>query len=536
MNDDKKNNQLSRRHFIQGAAVLGTSTLLSGLASANTHDNKKDPVSRFRKIINVDLADITKLTAVDLSIAIKSKVISCRQVMRAYLDQIDKFNVKFNAIVSLQKESDLMAQADQCDVELSQGKYRGWMHGFPLAVKDLASTKGILTTRGSLILKDNIPEHDDIFVEKLKAAGGIIIGKTNVPEVGLGSQSYNRIFGTTLNAFDAKSTAGGSSGGAAVSLALNMLPIADGSDMMGSLRNPAAFNNVIGFRPSFNRVPSGPSKELFMQQLGCAGPMGKTVTDTAMLLSTMAGHDSRVPLSSMQDPAIFATDLKSDVSGLRIGWLGDFNGYLPMEKGVLDVCKKSLKFFEKAGCIVENVTVDYPMEKLWQTWLVHRHFFIKGLSASSYADENNRKLMKPELLWEIEKETFTGAEIFAASMERTKWYNALHKLYEKYDFLVVPSAQVFPFDAEIHWPKEIAGKKMDTYHRWMEVVIGGTLSGCPALNVPAGFSADNKPMGMQIWGPMNQDLQVLKIGYAYEQASRWNLDYSSPFLSEKSNS
>jgi len=518
---NRNSGQTTRRDFLLGTTALGAGIAISTAIRAPAYVGA-----------TIETSNIVALNAVELSSAIKTRAVSCRQVMTAYLAQINRLNPKFNAIVALQDEGGLLAQADQCDRDLAAGQYRGWMHGFPLAVKDLASTKGITTTLGSPMFKDNVPQYDAIFVERLKAAGGIIIGKTNVPEFGLGSHTYNPVYGTTLNAYDGKSTAGGSSGGASVALALNMLPVADGSDMMGSLRNPAAYNNIIGFRPSFNRVPSGPKKELFVQQLGVSGPMGKTVTDVAMLLSTMAGYDSRTPLVLEQDPKIFTQSLKSNVKGVRIGWLGDFDGYLPMEEGVLATCEKSLRFFTDSGCQVEPVSVDYPMEDLWQTWLTLRHWLIAGLAGPLYANPANHAMMKPELIWEIEAgQKISAVEVFKASVARSHWYEVLDKLYQKYDFLVLPTAQVFPFDASIHWPKEIAGRQMDTYHRWMEVVIGGTLSGCPAINVPAGFGgADNKPMGMQIWGPMKQDLKVLQIAYAYEQASRWNLDNLPSFI------
>lgn len=518
--------ELTRRDFLQVAGALGTvaataaTTITMPAAATPKPENNPMPV------------DLTRLNAIELSRRIASKAVSCREVMQAYLDHIHRLNPQFKAIVAQQDEAGLLAQADARDRELAAGTVRGWMHGFPLAVKDLAQTRGIVTTSGSPLLKDYVPDHDDIFVERLKAAGGIVIGKTNVPEFGLGSQTYNPVYGTTLNAYDGKSTAGGSSGGAAVALALNLVPVADGSDMMGSLRNPAAFNNVIGFRPSFNRVPFGPTSEVFVQQLGVNGPMGRNVSDLAMLLSTMAGYDPRAPLSLGDDPSVFARPLATEVKGMRIGWLGNFNGYLAMEAGVLETCEKSLTFFEDLGCHVEAVKIDYPMDQLWDCWLAHRHWLIAGGMGALYANPANRLLMKPELLWEIEGiGNYTPQDIYKASVARSQWYETLRKLYLDYDFLVLPSAQVFPFNADIHWPKEIAGRQMDTYHRWMEVVIGGTLSGAPAVNVPAGFGGRyKKPMGLQIWGPIRQDLKVLQMAYAYEQASRWNLDHPSPYL------
>jgi len=248
--------------------------------------------------------EITSMHAVDLFRVIRSKQVSCREVMEAFLARIDRLNPKVNAIVSLQDRDGLLRQADERDRQIAGGEYLGWMHGFPQAPKDLALTAGIPITLGSPILKDNVPFQDAIIVERVKRNGAIIIGKTNTPEFGLGSQTYNAVFGTTLNAYDQTKTAGGSSGGAAVALALRMLPVADGSDMMGSLRNPAAYNNIFGFRPSFGRVPYGPTNEIFYQQLGTEGPMGRTVTDLAMLLSVQAGFDSRAPCPTAR-PRLF---------------------------------------------------------------------------------------------------------------------------------------------------------------------------------------------------------------------------------------
>lgn len=468
------------------------------------------------------LPEIVNLSAAGLSDAIRGKVVSCLEVMKAYLAWIDKVNPTNNAIVSLRNRDELLSEAVQKDSELSKGIYHGWMHGFPHAVKDLAATKDIPTTMGSPLLAKEIFKHDAIFVERIKKAGAIIIGKTNTPEFGLGSQTYNPVFGTTYNAYDSTLCAGGSSGGAAVALATRMLPVADGSDMMGSLRNPAAYNNVIGFRPSFGRVPFGPTIEIFLQQLGYEGPMGRTVRDTALLLSTMAGFDSRIPLSIREDPLQFAGSLQADMKGKKIAWLGDFRGYLPMEQGIMEMCRSSLEYFERMGCIVESVTVEYPMEKLWQTWLTLRHWLVAGSTGPLYAKIENRDKMKSEAIWEIEEGlALKASDIYNASVERSTWYQTVANLFTEHDFLVLPSAQVFPFDAGIHWPKEVAGKSMDTYHRWMEITVPGTLSGCPIVNVPVGFNSQGLPMGMQIIGPSKHDLQVLQLADAYEQASEW---------------
>ena len=467
-----------------------------------------------------EATEITSWAAIELSKAIGSRHVSCIEVMRAYLAQIKRLNPKVNAIVSLQVDEHLLAQAADRDAMLAKaGTKIGWMHGFPQAPKDLMNTAGIVTTQGSPLFKTFIPDQDSILVERIHKAGAILIGKTNVPEFGLGSHTYNPVFGTTSNAFDQTKSAGGSSGGAAVALALNLLPVADGSDFMGSLRNPAAWNNVFGFRPSFGRVPNGPAPDVFFQQFGVEGPMARTVADLSMLLSTIAGYDSRAPFSLDQDPSIFAEPLSRDLAGTRVGWLGDFDGYLPMEAGVLDTCMKGLAHFEAIGCSVDATRPDFSMERLWRVWLVIRAFRVAGNLAGHYANPESRALLKPEARWEVEQGTrLTAAEVFKATVDRSAWYQALASLFEQFDVLVVPSAQVFPFDKQLDWPKAVAGRAMDTYHRWMEVVIGGTLAGLPVLNVPAGFGPGGLPMGLQVIGRPRADLEVLQIGHAYEAA------------------
>ena len=503
-----------RRAFLRRSGLLAAATAMPGMlaggramaAGGGTHGP----------------ADIVMADALELSEWIRLRKVSCREVMTAFLDHIDRINPVVNALVSLQDRGKLLKQADEHDALLARGQYLGWMHGLPQAPKDLTNTAGIPTTNGSPILKDYIPAKDSIMVERMRRSGAILIGKSNTPEFGVGSVCYNAVFGITRNAYDQSRNAGGSSGGAAVALATRMLPVADGSDMMGSLRNPAAYNNVFGFRPSQGRVPFGPTSEVFFQQMGYEGPMARTVRDLAMLLSVQAGYDARTPLSIDQDPAIFTASLQRDFRGARIGWMGDYRGYLPMEPGVLELCQEALKGFEAVGCVVEEVMPDYPMEQLWQTWLTLRHFSIAGVGGGFYADPAKRALMKPEVIWEIEGGQKLGAgDVWQASVQRSKWYETLRRLFETYDYLVLPTAQTFPFDAELHWATEIAGRPMDTYHRWMEVVVGGTLAGLPIVNVPAGFNAQGLPMGLQIIGPAQADLAVLQMAYAYEQATHW---------------
>ncbi|HTR06736.1 MAG TPA: amidase [Paraburkholderia sp.] len=466
--------------------------------------------------------DLVTADALQLSEWIRLRKVSCREVMSAFLDHIERVNTPANAIVSLRERAALLAEADERDAQLARGDHLGWMHGMPQAPKDLTATAGIASTQGSPLFRNEVPKADALMAARMRAQGAIFIGKTNTPEFGLGSNTYNTIFGKTLNAYDPTRSAGGSSGGTAVALALRMLPVADGSDMMGSLRNPAGWNNIFGFRPSQGRVPSVPAHDLFFNQLGYAGPMGRSVPDLAMLLSTQAGYDARAPLSISEDPAQFAGSLERDVGGTRIGWLGNYDGYLPMEDGVLAQCESALKDFESIGCKVEAARPDYPMEQLWQTWLTLRHFSCAGTLGALYRDPEKRALLKPEAQWEVEGGLrLSGEDVWNATVARSQWYNALLSLFERYDYLALPSAQVFPFDANEHWPKAIAGRTMDTYHRWMEVVIGASLAGLPVVCVPAGFNAQGLPMGLQVIGKPQADLAVLQLAHAYDQATQW---------------
>ncbi|WP_213306953.1 amidase [Paraburkholderia sacchari] len=466
--------------------------------------------------------EIVAASALELSQWIRLRKVSCREVMSAFLDHIERVNTPANAIVSLRERATLLAEADERDAQLARGEYLGWLHGIPQAPKDLTATAGIPSTQCSPIFRDEVPKADALVAARMRAQGAIFIGKTNSPEFGLGSHTYNQVFGTTLNAYDPTRSAGGSSGGTAVALALRMLPVADGSDMMGSLRNPAGWNNVFGLRPSQGRVPSVPAVDVFYNQLGCAGPMGRSVPDVAMLLATQAGYDARAPLSIAEDPAQFTGPLAREFGGAKIGWLGNYGGYLPMEDGVLALCETALKDFEAIGCEVEATRPDYAMDKLWDCWVTLRHFSVAGALGALYRDPAKRALLKPEAQWEVEGGLkLSGEDVWNATVARTQWYNALLALFERYDYLVLPSAQIFPFDAKAHWPKSIAGRTMDTYHRWMEVVIGGTLAGLPVMCVPAGFNAQGLPMGLQVIGKPHADLSVLQLAHAYDQATQW---------------
>ncbi|MFC4312335.1 amidase [Steroidobacter flavus] len=467
--------------------------------------------------------DILAMTAVDLSAAIRRRDVSSREVMAAHLARVDALNPKFNAIVSRVDGDLLLREAAALDEEAAKGLFRGPLHGFPHAVKDTAPARGLAHTQGSPIFRNNIAMTDSLVVARMRAAGAIFTGKTNVPEFALGSHSFNPIFGVTRNAYDPSKSAGGSSGGAAVALALRMMPLADGSDFGGSLRNPAAWNNVFGFRPSFGRVPSAPSTDVFGQTFATSGPMARTVRDTALLLSVQAGADPRAPFSLTDDPAVFAKPLDRDWKQKRIGWLGDLGGALPMEQGVLEACEKALGAFRDIGMSVDAATLAEPADAMWRTAVTLRHWSV-GADLLAFADHPaQRAMMKPEAIWEVDGyRKLSARDITEAQMGRTRIYEAFRKAFETFDFLILPSAQVFPFDADLRWPTQIAGRTMDTYHRWMEVTLPATMAGLPALSVPAGFGgANHLPIGMQIIGPKHADLAVLQVGYAYERASTW---------------
>jgi amidase len=364
----------------------------------------------------------------------------------------------------------------------------------------------------------------------MRAAGAIFIGKTNVPEFGLGSHTYNPVYGATRNAYDLTRSAGGSSGGAAVSLALRMLPVADGTDYGGSLRNPAGWNNVFGFRTSFGVVPVT-GDDVWLPSMSVAGPMARSVSDLAMLLSVQAGYDARAPLSVAGDGRRFLGPLEADFKGTRIAWAGDWAGFAPYEAGVLDVCRTALKAFESLGCHVEEAVPDSSPEPVWQAFMRLRQWQSGGSLRGYYDDPAKRALLKPEAIWEVEhKLKLSAFDISAASAVRTAWSNAMQEFFARYDFLVLPTAQVFPFAIGETWPHEIAGQTMQTYHEWMKAVCLVTMTGCPALAVPAGFSTQGLPMGLQIVAPVHREMDCLKLGFAYQTANDWTARRLPPLL------
>jgi amidase len=462
---------------------------------------------------------ITGMSALDLTRAIRARAVSCVEVMGATLDAIAARNGAASAIVALRPEDELLAEAARADAALSRDAAAGWMHGMPHAVKDTTAARGLAFTQGSPVFADRTAEEDAPHVARMRAAGAIFIGKTNVPEFGLGSHTYNPVFGVTRNPYDPARTAGGSSGGAAVALALRMLPVADGSDHAGSLRNPAAFNNLFGLRPTIGRVVDQ-VEEAFNARLTVSGPMARGVEDLAALLATLAGPNPRAPLGIAEDPEMFRAPLARPMKGLRFGWLGDLEGHLAMEPGVLETCDAAARVFEVLGAAVEPARLEGSFEPVFQAWKTLRHWQAGVALAPVHAAHPRR--MKPEAVWEVEEGMrLTAFAVAEASAARTAWYAQVLRLFERFDYLLLPGGQVFPFPIESDWPREIAGRAMDTYHRWMEVMIPVTMSGCPAISVPAGFGPQGLPMGLQIWAPWGGEFGLLQVAHAHEQTTRW---------------
>ncbi len=460
--------------------------------------------------------ELVDLSASDLSRRIVARQVAPSEVMAAHLAQIAAVNGAVNAVVSLRDPDALMTEARLMD----DATPSGWLHGLPLAVKDLCATKGLRTTWGSPLYADFIPQADDLLAARMRAAGAIFIGKTNTPEWGHGSHSFNPVHGVTRNPYDLSRTAGGSSGGAAAGLAARMLPVADGSDMMGSLRNPAAFCNVYGFRPTWGLVPADAEGDTHLATLATEGPMGRTVEDVARLLAVQAGDNPQVPFGRATED--YAARLHGDLRGLRIGWLGDWGGAYPMEPGILDLCEAALHQFTDLSARVEALPPPFPAAKLWRAWTTLRAMLNSNGKRALYDDHTKRAQLKPETVWEIEQGLGLSADsVYEASVIRSRWYAHAARLFDTYDLLVMPTAQVWPFPVDWRWPQMIGTAEMDTYHRWMEVVVPVSLIGLPALSVPIGFGPQGLPMGMQLIGRVGADARVLAAGQAWHLATDW---------------
>jgi amidase len=465
------------------------------------------------------MTGITDLDADALSQAIHAREVSCHEVMAAYLARIHCLNPTANAIVNLAPDDRLLDQADRADAELAAGRSRGWMHGMPQAIKDTAHAVGFPTTFAVPVWADAMPTLDSLHVARMKAAGAIVIGKTTMPEFGLGSHTVSTLFGATPNAWDRSVSAGGSSGGAAVCLALRLLPLADGSDYMGSLRNPAGWNHVFGLRPSQGRVPAWPKPELFVATLGTDGPMARRVGDLARLLEIQAGFDPRVPTALETLPAgALLPPADASARGLRIGWLGDLGGHLAVEPGILPLCEAALARLAGAGAVVEPTALAFDLDRLWDAWLVWRHALVAPAVGAALAVPGARERLKPEALWEHDHgQTLDLATFMAAARVRSDYYSRIVELFERFDLVALPVAQVWPFPVRDAWPRRIGTRAMDTYHRWMEVTLYATFAGLPAISVPAGFDPSGRwPMGLQLIGRPRGDAELIAAAAAYE--------------------
>ncbi len=459
--------------------------------------------------------DIPAQTAAAQAHAIAEGRLTAEALMEATLDRIGAVNGAVNAIVSLRDPDELLAEARGAD-KAGPG---GPLHGLPVAIKDLANAKGLPTSMGSPAFAGQVAEADDPHVARLRAAGAIVIGKTNTPEFGLGSHTYNPVHGVTRNPYALDRSCGGSSGGAAVALAAGMLTLADGSDMMGSLRNPAGWCNVYGMRPSWGTVPSGGGGELYLHRLSTRGPMARCPADLALQLDVMAGA---VPGQPMTRDAAPCGVPQPRAEGRRVAWLGDWGGAWPMEDGILALCESALGVLDAAGARVDAVGAPFDRDALWQSWVTLRAWSNAADLGPLLDDPATAGLLKPEALWEIEQgRALSALDVHRASLRRSDWYRQAMALFETHDVLALPTAQAWPFPADIDWPGEVAGVAMDTYHRWMEVVIPASLLGLPVVAVPAGFGAAGLPMGLQLIGAPGTDAMLLEVAEAYHRATNW---------------
>jgi amidase len=458
--------------------------------------------------------EICFMGARDLADSIHHKRISAHEVMHAFLRQIERLNPRINAIVAKLDDDKCLALADDTDRRLAHGDEVGPLHGLPFAFKDLDPAIGFPMTRGSKIFKDFMPGEDSLLVERLRKAGVVPIGKTNVSEFGMGSHTYNDVYGVTLNPYDLTKSAGGSSGGAGAALAAGLLPLASGSDLGGSLRNPANFNNIVALRPTVGLVPSAPTALPFLG-FSVKGPMARSVADLAFLLSAMAGADPRDPATYPSEPSIFGKPLDRNFKNVRVAWCPDLGG-LPLDRRVRSVLEAQRKTFIDIGCIVVNACPDLSgAEDVFLTLRAWNYWHMLGPLLDQHRHE-----MKPEAVWQIELgKSLSGADVANAMARHGELMQRMHVFQEKYEFLLCTVNQVPPFDASLHWPREIDGVKMENYLSWMKSAYWISATFCPAISVPAGFTSDDLPVGIQIVGRYRDDRGVLQLAHAFERAT-----------------
>jgi amidase len=506
-----KNFTYHRRDFLK---LTGASGVFGSLVSCKETEVPSPEVAQARP---TDSSDLCFMNARELAALMQARKVSAREVMAAHLARINRVNPKINAIVAKLDDEKCLSLADAADQRAARREaVLPPLHGLPIAFKDLQPAVGFPFTRGSPIYKNTMPEQDSVLVERLRTAGAIAIGKTNVPEFGMGSHTYNKVYGTTLNPYDLTKSAGGSSGGAGAALATGMLPIADGSDLGGSLRNPGNFNNIIGMRPTVGLVPTAPNPFPLLG-FGVNGPMARTVGDTAFLLGVMAGADPRDPGCYPSDPTVFRGSLERSFRGTRVAWCPDLGG-LPLDPRVRAVLDTQRKTFETLGCVVEEAHPDLSgADSIFLTIRAFRNAAVYGPLLAKHRDQ-----MKPEAIGEIESGlALTSAAVAQAMMQHGQLLDRLRRFEEKYEFILCAVNQVPPFDATLDWPKMINGVKMENYVAWMKSAYWITVTFRPAISVPAGFTQDGLPVGIQIVGRYREDLAVLGLAHAFEQATEF---------------
>ncbi len=446
---------------------------------------------------------------------IRDRDVSVEEVVQAHIQQIEKLNPVVNAVVTFIPE-EALAKAKWMDKQLKDGITPGPFFGIPVLFKDLTHTAGIRTTFGSPIFKDFVPSADSIIVERLRKAGAICLGKTNTPEFGAGSQTFNKVFGATNNPYDLAKTCGGSSGGSAAALACGFSPIADGTDFGGSLRNPASFCNVVGFRPSSGRVPVWP-KESGWFSLSVAGPMGRTVSDVALMLSVISGADQRDPLSLDSNINKEMADLlNNDFGGTKVAWSPTL-GQLPVETEVLELIDSQQVTFENMGCHVEKATPD--LEDADEIFEVLRAWHYDVCFGEMM--ETKKNLMKDTVVWNIEEgKKLSGSDLGRIEKKRTKLYSRMISFFSKFDYLVAPVVQVLPFSVDLPYVTKINHVELETYIEWMRSCYRISVTGLPSISVPCGFSKSGLPVGIQIIGGYRKDFEVLQLANAFEERTK----------------
>ncbi|AQZ64789.1 Amidase [[Actinomadura] parvosata subsp. kistnae] len=455
------------------------------------------------------MSELHFLTATELARLIRARQVSAVEVLEAHLDRIEQVNPHVNAIVTLVADR-AMEAARAADAALSSGGEAGPLHGVPVAHKDLVDTAGIRTTYGSPLFAEHVPDHDDVIVQRLRAAGAVTVGKTNTPEFGTGSHTVNEVFGATRNPYDLTKSAGGSSGGAAAALATGMVPLADGSDMGGSLRNPASFCNVVGLRPTPGRVPDISDINAWYT-LGVPGPMARTVEDVTLMLGAIAGFDRRSPYSIKE---VFAPEPEQGVAGLRVAWSPDLGG-LPVDPRTAAVTATAPAVFERLGARVEQVELDLSdAEDAFRTYRAWNYLLVFG---DLHGDTGG---LGPNTAWNVEQgRKVTGADLARAERARSRLYQRMAAFFDTYDVLLAPVSQVPPFPIEQPYVSEINGQKLPDYLAWMRSAYWISVLHAPAASVPAGFTEDGLPVGVQIVGRPFEDARVLRVARAFEQAT-----------------